>query len=135
MTARYLVDSDWIVDYLSGTREAKELLDALVQLGIAMSIISRIEIEEGVLGSMHPEQDRDSFEKFLGISETIYVEQRIASRTARLRVDLRRAGRSVNHRAYDLIIAATAVEHRIPLVTRNIRDYADVPGLDLFPST
>ncbi|MGI8643494.1 MAG: type II toxin-antitoxin system VapC family toxin [Thermomicrobiales bacterium] len=127
-----MVDSDWIVDYLGGVVEARNVLDALVPQGIGTSIISCIEIEEGVLGSRDPETDRLSFDGFLGIAETIFVDQNIASRTARLRVDLRRAGRSVNHRAFDLIIAATAIEHGIPLVTRNTRDYVDIPALNLY---
>jgi predicted nucleic acid-binding protein len=29
------------------------------------------------------------------------------------------------------LIAATALEHNLTLVTRNVRDYAEVPGLRL----
>lgn len=135
MTIGHVVDSDWIVDYLAGAPAARDVLDVLVPRGIGISIISCIEIEEGVLGSRDPESDRLNFNGFLAIAETLFVDRSIAGRTAQLRADLRRAGRSVNHRALDLIIAATAIVHGIPLVTRNIRDYADVPGLELFPST
>lgn len=35
----------------------------------------------------------------------------------------------------DLFIAATAIEHGLSLVTRNTRDYSDIPGLDLYSTT
>jgi tRNA(fMet)-specific endonuclease VapC len=33
--------------------------------------------------------------------------------------------------ALDLLIAATAVHHGLTLVTHNVRDYANVPGLSI----
>jgi predicted nucleic acid-binding protein len=35
-------------------------------------------------------------------------------------------------RALDLLIAAPALEHQLTLVTRNLGDYNDIPGLDLY---
>ena len=39
----------------------------------------------------------------------------------------------VKARALDLINAAIALEHDLTLVTRNVRDYQDIPGLHLYP--
>ena len=35
----------------------------------------------------------------------------------------------------DLLIAATALTHDLMLLTRNLRDFEHVPGLDLYAST
>jgi predicted nucleic acid-binding protein len=35
----------------------------------------------------------------------------------------------------DLLIAATALEHNLTLLTRNVRDFQHVPGLKLYQST
>jgi len=59
------------------------------------------------------------------------VSIEIAKRCARLRETLRRQGRRINNRAMDLIIAATALEHDLTLVTRITDDYRDIPGLML----
>jgi predicted nucleic acid-binding protein len=56
----------------------------------------------------------------------------VAQRCARLRRTLKNQGRRVNSRALDLIIAATALEHRLTLVTNNPKDYEDIPWLKLF---
>lgn len=57
-----------------------------------------------------------------------------ARRCAGIRRTLRSQGRRVSTRALDLMIAATAIEHQLVLVTRNVRDYRDVPGLVLYAS-
>lgn len=51
---------------------------------------------------------------------------------ARIRYDLRRQGRSIRNRALDHIIAATAIEFDLTLVTRNRADYASISGLKLY---
>ena len=46
---------------------------------------------------------------------------------------LRSVGRKRAARAYDALIAATAVAHGLPLYTCNPEDFEGIPGLDLRP--
>jgi predicted nucleic acid-binding protein len=46
---------------------------------------------------------------------------------------LRAAGRKPAARAYDALIAATAISRALPLFTCNPRDFAGIPALDLRP--
>ncbi|NLI17515.1 MAG: type II toxin-antitoxin system VapC family toxin [Actinomycetales bacterium] len=46
---------------------------------------------------------------------------------------LRRAGRKPAARAYDALIAATAIANGLPLFTRNPEDFSGIDGLDLRP--
>lgn len=48
---------------------------------------------------------------------------------------LRRAGRKPGARAYDAMIAATAVANELPLYTRNARDFAGIDGLEVVDVT
>jgi predicted nucleic acid-binding protein len=45
---RYLIDTDWLIDYLKGKSVAGQLLDALAREGIAISLITYGEIMEGI---------------------------------------------------------------------------------------
>ena len=47
--------------------------------------------------------------------------------------DLRGAGRKTNARAYDALIAATAIANGLPLYTTNPEDFVAISGLDLVP--
>jgi tRNA(fMet)-specific endonuclease VapC len=47
----------------------------------------------------------------------------------RVAASLRRSGRKTQARAYDALIAATAVAHDLPVFTRNPDDFAGIDGL------
>src|SRR5258708_3978865 len=46
---------------------------------------------------------------------------------------LRRSGRKTAARAYDALIAATAMAHRLPVYTCNSADFDGIDGLDVVP--
>lgn len=49
----------------------------------------------------------------------------------RVAAGLRRAGRQVRPRAFDALIAATAIAHGLPVYTCNAQDFAGIEGLTL----
>jgi tRNA(fMet)-specific endonuclease VapC len=51
----------------------------------------------------------------------------------RVAASLRRSGRKVNARAYDAMIAATALANGLPVYTCNPNDFAGIEGLDVIP--
>jgi tRNA(fMet)-specific endonuclease VapC len=56
----------------------------------------------------------------------------VAERCARLRETLKGQNKRVNSRALDLIIAATALEYGLTLITKNTEDFKDIPDLSLY---
>lgn len=44
---------------------------------------------------------------------------------------IKQSGRSHRYRIQDLWLASQAIQHGLKLLTRNSKDFADVPGLDL----
>jgi predicted nucleic acid-binding protein len=128
----YLVDSDWLIDYLADLPVANDLLESLFDEGVAVSVISCIEVYEGIEGGI-VRGAQAPFERLLAGSLLLTISQAVSRRCARLRHTLRTQGRRVNQRAMDLLIASTALEHDLTLVTRNLEDYRDIPGLALYP--
>ena len=57
------------------------------------------------------------------------VTPEVARQCAHLRALLKQQGKSIRRRAFDLVVAATALEHGSELVTRNTDDYKDIPNL------
>ena len=55
------------------------------------------------------------------------------ARVGRVAASLRRAGRKTNARAYDAMIAATALANDLPIYTCNPDDFAGIDGLEVVP--
>jgi predicted nucleic acid-binding protein len=60
-------------------------------------------------------------------------DARAARAFGRVAASLRRAGRKVNARAYDAMIAATALANGLPVYTCNPDDFAGIEGLEVVP--
>jgi tRNA(fMet)-specific endonuclease VapC len=65
--------------------------------------------------------------------EPLPFDAQAARAFGRVASSLRRAGRKVNARAYDAMIAATALAHGLPVYTCNPGDFAGIDGLDVVP--
>ena len=128
----YLIDSDWVIDFLAQESEALQLIEQLAQEGIAISIVTYMEVYQGVLRS---HDSRTASAQFAALVEAVPVlpfSRAVAERCAQLRETLRQQGKRPQQRALDLIIAATALTHDLVLVTRNVADYQDLPDLVLY---
>jgi tRNA(fMet)-specific endonuclease VapC len=128
----YLIDTDWVVDHLAGKEEANRLLSRLSDEGIAVSIITYIEIYQGVLRSPTPQDAEHKLQAFIDTVSVLSISPAVARRCAHIRETLRRQRKEFRRRAFDLLIAATALEHDLTLVTRNREDYADVPAIRFY---
>jgi predicted nucleic acid-binding protein len=110
---RILVDSDVLVDHLRGYRRFDPGRDE-----VHVSSITRAELFAGRA------TDERRVSRLLQPMIELPVDQPVAERAGRLR-------RNTNLRLPDALIAATALEHRLVLVTRNVRDFQDVKALRL----
>ncbi len=126
----YLVDSDWVADWLAGRHDAIQLLSELSQQGLSISLMSYGEIYEGVYFSRDPQRSEAVFRQFLRGTFVVPVTRRIMKRFARIRGELRSKGLLISDP--DLLIAATALEHGLTLVTRNLSHFERVPNLHLY---
>ncbi|MBI4320629.1 MAG: type II toxin-antitoxin system VapC family toxin [Chloroflexi bacterium] len=127
----YLLDTDWIVDALNGLDEAIQTLVKLVPDGLAISLISYGELYEGAYFSSNPEAALEALRTFLQGKDVLPLTPAIMEQFAILRGNLpRRLRQQIGD--MDLLIAATAIEHDLTLLTRNLRDFSHVPNLDLY---
>lgn len=123
----YLVDSDWLADYLKGRAPARMLLASLFPDGLAISIITYAEIYQGIYYGTERRRHEEGFRALLRTVPVLSLSRPIARRYATLRGQLQQEGQLIDQP--DLFIAATALEHGLILVTRNRRDFERIPGV------
>ena len=120
MEQGFLMDSNLVIDYFGNnlTGNAVSFID---NLPAVISVITRIEI----LGwyNATPEQ-LSKLQNFVQQSLVYQLTETIIQKT----ILLRQAHRI---KLPDAIVAATALTKNKTLVTRNVNDFKNIPGLDL----
>jgi predicted nucleic acid-binding protein len=118
---RILVDTDILIDYFNSGRYARLLLAP--RAAVYYSVVTRKELltKRGLRDA-----ERRAIEETLRRFRIVPVTRAIAARYARVRAEARGIDRE------DALIAATAMEKRLPLMTRNWRHFRGLEGLTLF---
>jgi tRNA(fMet)-specific endonuclease VapC len=123
----YLVDTDWVIDAFIGTPTSVQLLDRLSGDGLGVSIITSGELFEGAFGYPDPQIHLAQFRILLNRFTTVPLSDSIMEVFARTRAQLRRSGQLIPD--MDLLIAATALNQGLTLVSRNLRQFERIPDL------
>ena len=129
MKVAYLIDTDWIIDYLNDREPVASGLEERRKEGIGISIISLAELYEGVYNSRDPE---DSEIKLLGLLSGITIlgiDEGICRTFGRERGKLRKRGLLIGD--LDLFIASTSLYYELPLCTNNRRHYERIESLNI----
>jgi toxin FitB len=111
--AAILVDTDVLVDHLRGARPLR-----LPHPRLRISVVTRCELFAGSRAG------EAGLRSLLDVFEEIAIDRAIAERGGRIR---RNAGIPLP----DALIAATALEHGLGIMTRNRRHLERVTGVDL----
>ena len=110
--ADFLVDTDVFVDHLRGARRF-----GAKSHRVHYSVVTRAELFAGNAAS-------ELVTVLLAPFRELPVDRPVAERAGRIR-------RETGVRLPDALIAATAIEHKLSLFTRNRSDFEKVPGLRL----
>jgi predicted nucleic acid-binding protein len=113
--SRVLLDTDVLIDHLRGHRPLR-----LSDPKLKISIITRCELFAG------RNVNEPQLRRTLSVLEELSLDQAIAESAGRIR-------RESGIPAPDALIAATALAHDLPLMTRNRRHFDRVAGLQLQP--
>jgi tRNA(fMet)-specific endonuclease VapC len=105
------------------------LLEASSDEELWISVHVACELHAGAELSVRPTQERQRVERLLAGLQIAYPDERFAPTYGRLLAwQQRRGGRIAT---MDLLIATSAVVAEAPLATRNVKDFARVPGLEI----
>lgn len=129
MNLRYLLDTDWAINYLHGDAGTAARVSELGAQGIGLSVISLAELYEGVYYSSDPPERERGLHHFLRMFTFLGVDEETCKVFARERGRLRSKRRLISD--FDLLISATALRHDLVLLTNNRRHFEMIEGLQL----
>jgi predicted nucleic acid-binding protein len=119
MGKRYLLDTNTVLDYMGNKLpvKAKNLIAQVIDEEINLSVINKIEL----LGFSKVEQD---LVDFVACSNIHPMDDAIVYKTIEVR-------RLYKIKLPDAVIAATALQNGLILISRNTKDFKNIPKLEV----
>lgn len=128
MKPAYLLDTNICIYIMRRhPEEVAERMDKCRHGEVAMSAITHAELEYGVLCANDQVQAREQLDLFLKAVPPIPFDHAAATAYAPIRL----AGKERRKDLMDKLIAAHAAALKIVLVTNNVDDFRQYPGLDI----
>ena len=126
---KFLLDTNILVYAYRNMGGCRQRLETTPAEQIHVCPINVFEIERGIAKSLRPQPLRlflnDALERF----SMAPMNTAAAQKSGQLRARLENQGITIG--PYDLLIAGIALAHNLTLVTRNLREFERVPGLQL----
>ena len=109
---KYLVDSDYVADYLGARPHAIQLLSSFAKDDLSISLITYGEIYEGIHFGRDPQKTKEVFHLLLRSVAILPLSQPIMRQFARIRGELRRTGKIIGD--FDILIVRRDTRTYIP---------------------
>ena len=120
---KYFIDSDIIIDYLRGVSTTRDFLLELKRKGILIiSVVNIVEIYSGK--SIKNIKKKKVIDNFLDEFKIVVLKKNLAKISGKIRMEYQTP-------FADAIIAASAIESKAVLVTRNVKHFSKIKGLKL----
>ena len=125
----FQLDTDVVIDHLRRPGTADNLFDRLFVLGTCVSAMSYGKPWQGVVEHRRQDEMTVVLAKLLEPLRILPLDEATMRIFAVVRSGLKRQGMLLP--AQDLLIAATAIQHDLILVTRNQRHFNRIDGLQV----
>ncbi len=133
----------------SGERLAQGILDTSTVIAMrditdpsalpAEPLITTVTLAELSVGPLVAQDERERAARQAHLQEAeadfdpLPFDRASARAFGQVAASLRRSGRKTTARAYDALIAATAIAHHLPVYTCNAADFQGIDGLQVVP--
>jgi len=126
-----IVDTDVLIDLMQGGENAEEIISRLEKehVPLRISSVSQFELYHSVERVNNPGKRRRNIEKVLETRFVYPADGPVMKKAGRIDGRLTADGQAIG--ISDTIIAATALVHEESILTRNIRHFERVSGLDI----
>jgi predicted nucleic acid-binding protein len=124
----FCIDSDFAIAVMRNEPHALDLLSEIESRGdICTTAVNVFELSNA--SKAGSPKYKASIEALLEVIEVLLLDRRAAQLAGELGKKLSKKGQTLH--ANDLMIGAIASHHSMTLVTRNVRHFSRIPGLEL----
>jgi len=121
-----IADTDVLIDYLSGAEPGASRVSQAIERGaLHTTAITRFELLSGARTA----RTEAGIRKLLDVISTVPLDEHSADRAALVRRSLEKSGTSIG--MADSLIAGIVLVHNATLLTRNLKHFERVTGLQL----
>jgi tRNA(fMet)-specific endonuclease VapC len=125
---RYLLDTCVISDFIKGETGTAVRFKQMSPADIAISAVTVMELRYGLaLNPQRVQKIEPAIASILSSVTILPFGAVEAEQAAQIRAALKSQGQPIG--AYDVLIGATALQHRLIMVTANQREFDRIPGL------
>jgi predicted nucleic acid-binding protein len=135
----FLLDTNCISELVRSKPEPRVLqwMEAADESLLYLSVLTLGEIRKGIAG-LPQSRRRTHLETWLALElqtrfagRTLLVDAPVADRWGLLAADAKRKGKALS--TIDGLLAATALQHNLTIVSRNVDDFANTPAMVMNP--
>lgn len=126
-----VLDTNFLIDVMQGNPEAARRLEDLLEstASMAISAITVMELHHGIPRSKKPQKEAERIDRGLRGITTYPITYDIAAKAGRIDGELVDRGEPIG--IPDVLIAASALKHAEPVLTRNTRHFKRISGLEI----
>jgi tRNA(fMet)-specific endonuclease VapC len=124
---KFLLDTNTLIYAFRGTGGVRARMEATPDADMSLCAINVFELEFGFAKSSNPGPQRALFGEMRDRLRMLSLDDAGAAAAGRIKAHLQQAGSPIG--PYDLLIAGIAMAHNLIVVSRNVREFARVPGL------
>ncbi|WP_049926600.1 type II toxin-antitoxin system VapC family toxin [Halopiger goleimassiliensis] len=123
-----ILDSTFLIDVLRGSSDVAELIEDVDATGTPfVSAVTVMELFEGIHLADATEDERATVRQLLTDVNELPFDRECAMRAGQINADLVSSGEPIDET--DVVIAATALVHEYPVVTRNVDHFERIDSL------
>jgi len=125
---QYLLDTCVVSDFVKGDPNTLQRLKLISPDDISISAVTSMELKYGL--AINPQRAIKIQPLIISFLNSVTILPFAeAEHTAQIRNFLKQAGTPIG--AYDVLIAATAITHKLIIVTANVREFERIPNLQI----
>ena len=130
MTNTLILDTNIIIDFMRGNKEVVNRLRGLNEkYALATTDVSVFELYKGAYKSKSREKNLTIVKGLIDNLLLISADKGSMEVAAKISVDLEKKGRTIDIR--DLFIGSICLANSCKLLTRNVKDFENIPGLGI----